>query len=363
MSATRCVAFAAAAVATASLGIGCNNMAQKKTDLPAKAQQGQAVETTMPPLTEAEAHIVRDKGTEAPFTGKYWDYFGQGAYICRQCGTWLYTSKSKFRSECGWPSFDDEIPGAVIRQPDADGRRTEIICAYCGAHLGHVFIGEGYTQKNTRHCVNSASIVFRTAEEMKQAADKATTAQAAAPVAPTAPAAPAAPAAGPATEVAIFAGGCFWGVEHFFDKAPGVISATSGYTGGATKNPTYEDVCTGKTGHAEAVKVVYDPARTSYEALARLFFEIHDPTTVNRQGPDAGTQYRSAIFCMNDEQKKIAGKLIKQLRDKGYKVATEVEPASTFYPAEEYHQDYLDKNPGLPDCHIFTPRFEVPLEP
>jgi len=350
MSATRYVALAAAAVATAALSIGCNSMAQKKTSSPTKAQQGQAVETTIPPLTEAEAHIIRDKGTEAPFTGKYWDYFGQGAYLCRQCGTWLYTSKSKFRSECGWPSFDDEIPGAVIRQPDADGRRTEIICAYCGAHLGHVFIGEGYTQKNTRHCVNSASIVFRTTEEMKQAAK----AQAAAPVAP---------GAKPTTDVAIFAGGCFWGVEHFFDKAPGVISATSGYTGGSTKNPTYEDVCTDRAGHAEAVKVVYDPTQTSYEALARLFFETHDPTTVNRQGPDAGTQYRSAIFYMNDQQKKIAEKLIKQLRDKGYKVVTEVEPASTFYPAEEYHQDYMDKHPGRPDCHIFTPRFEIPLEP
>jgi len=213
-----------------------------------------------------------------------------------------------------------------------------------------VFIGEGYTQKNTRHCVNSASIVFRTTEEMKQAAK----AQAAAPVAP---------GAKPTTDVAIFAGGCFWGVEHFFDKAPGVISATSGYTGGSTKNPTYEDVCTDRAGHAEAVKVVYDPTQTSYEALARLFFETHDPTTVNRQGPDAGTQYRSAIFYMNDQQKKIAEKLIKQLRDKGYKVVTEVEPASTFYPAEEYHQDYMDKHPGQPDCHIFTPRFEIPLEP
>jgi len=330
-------------------------MDQKRADSPAKAQQGQAIETAMPPLTADEARIIRDKGTEAPFTGKYWDFSGQGVYLCRQCGSPLYTSKTKFRSECGWPSFDDEIPGAVIRRGDADGRRTEIICAHCGAHLGHVFIGEGYTEKNTRHCVNSASLVFRTAEEMKQAADKA--------AADKAKAAPATPATKPATEVAIFAGGCFWGVEHFFDKAPGVISATSGYTGGATKNPTYEDVCTGRTGHAEAVKVVYDPARTSYEALARLFFEIHDPTTVNRQGPDAGTQYRSAIFCMNDQQKTIAEKLIQQLRDKGYKVVTRVEKASEFYPAEQYHQAYLVKHPGRPECHVHTPRFEIPLEP
>jgi peptide methionine sulfoxide reductase msrA/msrB len=332
-------------------------MDQKKTDPPAKAQHGQAAETAMPPLTSDEARIIRDKGTEAPFTGKYWDFYGLGVYLCRQCGSPLYTSKSKFRSDCGWPSFDDEIPGAVIRRGDPDGRRTEIICAHCNGHLGHVFVGEGYTEKNTRHCVNSASLVFRTAEEMKQAAaDKA--------AADKTKAAPAASATTkPATEVAIFAGGCFWGVEHFFDKAPGVISATSGYTGGATKNPTYEDVCTDRTGHAEAVKVVYDPAKTSYEALARLFFEIHDPTTVNSQGPDAGTQYRSAIFYMNDRQKEIAEKLIKQLSDKGYKVATRVEKASTFYPAEDYHQDYLVKNPGRPECHVYTPRFEIPLEP
>jgi peptide methionine sulfoxide reductase msrA/msrB len=327
-------------------------MDQKKTDPPAKAQQGQAAKTAMPPLTADEARIIRDKGTEAPFTGKYWDFYGQGVYLCRQCGSPLYTSKTKFRSDCGWPSFDDEVPGAVIGKPDPDGRRTEIICAHCGGHLGHVFTGEGYTEKNTRHCVNSASLVFRTAEEMKQA-DKAAADKTQAGAATTKP----------ATEVAIFAGGCFWGVEHFFDKAPGVISATSGYTGGKTKNPTYEDVCTDKTGHAEAVKVVYDPAKTSYEALARLFFEIHDPTTVNRQGPDAGTQYRSAIFYENDQQKTIAEKLIKQLREKGYKVATRVEKSSTFYPAEDYHQNYLVKNPGRPECHVYTPRFEIPLEP
>jgi len=339
-----------AAVAIAAL-MGCNSMDQKSTNQPAKVQQGQAVDAAMPALTEAEAHIIRDKGTESPFTGKYWDFSGEGVYLCRQCGGPLYTSKSKFRSNCGWPSFDDEIDGAVIRKADADGRRTEIICARCGGHLGHVFLGEGYTDKDTRHCVNSASIVFRTAEEMKQAAAKAKAAAAA-----TMP-------AGTATEEAIFAGGCFWGVEHLLAKAPGVIGATSGYTGGSTKDPTYEQVCTGRTGHAEAVRVVFDPSKTSYEALAKLFFEIHDPTAVNRQGPDVGTQYRSAIFYKDDRQKRTAEKLIGRLGENGYKVATEVEPASEFYPAEQYHQGYLGKHPGQPDCHAHTPRFEIPLEP
>ncbi len=350
MVATRYFATAAAAVAIAVF-MGCNRMDQKSTNQPAKVQQGQAIETTMPALTEAEAHIIRDKGTERPYTGKYWKFSGEGVYLCRQCGRPLYTSKSKFRSDCGWPSFDDEIDGAVIRKADADGRRTEIICARCDGHLGHVFLGEGHTDKDTRHCVNSMSLVFRTAEEMNQAAAKAEAA------------ATTAMPAGGATDEAIFAGGCFWGVEHLLAKAPGVISAASGYTGGSTKNPTYEQICTGCTGHAEAVRVVFDPTKTSYEALAKLFFEIHDPTTVNRQGLDVGTQYRSAIFYKDDQQKRTAEKLIGQLREKGYKVATELEPASEFYTAEEYHQDYLVKHPGRPDCHMHTPRFEIPLEP
>ena len=159
---------------------------------------------------------------------------------------------------------------------------------------------------------------------------------------------------------AIFAGGCFWGVEHQFREVPGVLAATSGYTGGRVEKPTYEQVCTGTTGHAEAVEVLFDPARVSYERLARLFFEVHDPTQVNCQGPDVGTQYRSAVFYAGDEQKRTAEKLIALLRAKGYPVVTEVVPASTFWPAEGYHQDYLAKHPERPSCHIRVPRFDTP---
>ena len=283
----------------------------------------------MPPLNAEEKHIIVNKGTERPFTGKYLNTFDKGVYVCRRCGSPLYTSKSKFKADCGWPAFDQEIPGAVKKTIDADGQRTEITCAHCGAHLGHVFFGEGYTDTNTRHCVNSTSLVFRPAKMP----DK--------------------------LQRAIFAGGCFWGVEHLLQKMPGIKKITVGYTGGTTKNPTYEEVCSGNTGHVEAVEVVFDPKKVTYEQLARRFFEIHDPTQVDRQGPDIGTQYRSEIFYFDEAQKKTCEKLIKLLKNNGYDVVTKLRPASTFYPAEKYHQNYLDKNPGGYMCHSPVDRFKI----
>ena len=159
------------------------------------------------------------------------------------------------------------------------------------------------------------------------------------------------------TQKAIFAGGCFWGVEYHFNKLKGVLSAKSGYTGGLTQHPSYKEVCTGKTGHAEAVEVEFDPALVSYETLAKLFFEIHDPTEFNRQGPDIGTQYRSALFYTDDEQKTVAEKLIAELKAKGYKVVTTLEQAGPFWVAEEYHQDYYERNGHQPYCHIYQKRF------
>ena len=158
-------------------------------------------------------------------------------------------------------------------------------------------------------------------------------------------------------ERAIFASGCFWGTEYYFQKAPGVISTTVGYIGGKVANPTYREVCSGTTGHAEATEVFYDPSKTDFETLARLFFETHDPTQMNRQGPDIGTQYRSAVFYLNNEQKEITEKLISLLEEKGLKIATEVTPATEFYTAENYHQDYYKNNGSSPYCHFFTKRF------
>ncbi len=282
-------------------------------------------------LTPEEERVIVHKGTEMPYTGKYDKFFEKGIYKCKRCGTPLYKSDAKFNSGCGWPSFDDEIPGAVKRVPDADGRRTEIVCANCGAHLGHVFEGEQFTAKNTRHCVNSISLEFEPAEAVYENIKKA-----------------------------YFAGGCFWGVEYHFEKLPGVIKAESGYMGGHKENPTYKEVCYTDTGHLEVVEVTYDPSKVDFETLAKLFFEIHDPTQTNGQGPDIGSQYLSAIFYNDEKEKESAEKLIKILEDKGYKVATKLIPAKEhpFYKAEEYHQDYYERKGSTPYCHSYTKRFD-----
>ena len=158
-------------------------------------------------------------------------------------------------------------------------------------------------------------------------------------------------------ERALFAGGCFWGVEYYFKRAPGVLSITVGYVGGHKDNPTYHEVCSDRTGHAEAVEVIYDPEATTYEDLVKLFLEIHDPTQVNQQGPDVGPQYRSEIFYLDDDQRAIAESIIQILKDKGYRVATRVTKATTFWTAEEYHQDYYGRTAGTPYCHAYTRRF------
>lgn len=279
-------------------------------------------------LNDFETYVIEDKGTERAWTGKYTNLKDDGTFICKKCGQALFKTDDKFDSRCGWPSFDDEISGAIKRIPDADGIRTEIVCSNCGGHLGHVFEGEGFTSKNIRHCVNSASIDF-VADDLDSGR----------------------------YETALLAGGCFWGVEYYLQQLDGVESVVSGYTGGQVKNPSYREVSSGRTGHAEAVKVVYDPDKVSYRKIVRTFLEIHDPTQVDGQGPDIGEQYRSGIFYMNEYQRKIAHELLNILRDKGYDIATELTRAGEFYDAEKYHQDYYFEKGSTPYCHAYTPRF------
>lgn len=278
-------------------------------------------------LTPDTLAIVINKGTEKPYTGEYEEIDQAGSYLCRQCGLALFRAESKFHSGCGWPSFDSEIKGAVSHLPDADGRRTEILCARCSAHLGHVFTGEQHTALNVRHCVNSASLDFVSDREVTDTAE------------------------------AILAAGCFWGVEYYLKKLPGVLKTQVGYTGGKKTYPSYNDVCSGSTGHVEAIRVVYDPKKLSYESLIKYFFEIHDPTQTNGQGPDLGWQYLSVIFYYDEHEKKISENLIQTLKEKGFPVATRLLPVSVFWPAEIYHQDYYTKNKKEPYCHRYEKKF------
>ena len=193
-----------------------------------------------PKLNSQEKNIIFNKGTEPPFSGKYDNFFKDGTYVCRRCQIPLYTSDNKFDAHCGWPSFDQEIKGRVKRLPDADGRRTEIQCATCGAHLGHVFLGEKMTPRDTRHCVNSLSLQFIPKSKMSE------------------------------IETAVFGGGCFWCGEAVFRKFKGVGSVLSGYAGGDKINPTYEEVSGGTTGHAEVIKIEFDPKIINYEIQRQI---------------------------------------------------------------------------------------------
>ena len=274
-------------------------------------------------LTPEEKRVIVDKGTEAPFTGEYDDFFEHGVFVCRACSTPLYESKDKFDAGCGWPAFDKVKDGSIDRIKDMSlgYERTEIICAKCKGHLGHVFEGEKLTPENTRHCVNSISIRFLSYDSLS---------------------------------IATFAAGCFWGVEELFRTIPGVYSTTVGYVGGEKVDPTYKEVCTGNTGHAEAVQIVYDAKQVNFITLLNIFWNNHDPTTLNRQGPDVGSQYRSAIFFHHEDQKKAAENSKKELdRSNKFKkrIVTQIIPITNFYRAEEYHQDYLYKR-GLGSCHL-----------
>jgi peptide methionine sulfoxide reductase msrA/msrB len=278
-------------------------------------------------LTPEEEGVIVGKGTEAPFSGKYDKYFKDGFYTCKRCGAKLFKSDSKFDAGCGWPSFDDEVPGAINKILDKDGVRTEILCNNCQAHLGHIFIGENMTEKNKRYCANSLSLNFFEKKEFEEI---------------------------------ILGGGCFWCVEAVFQGLDGIEKVNSGYSGGSTINPTYNDVSLGNTGHAEVVRLKYNSHKIKLEKILKIFFLIHDVTTLNRQGNDIGTQYRSVIYFTKDSQEKIVKNFIKNIQsDYKKKIVTEVKRLNKFYIAEDYHQRYFEKNPNQAYCQaVIKPKLD-----
>ncbi|WP_207423434.1 peptide-methionine (R)-S-oxide reductase MsrB [Desertivirga brevis] len=278
-------------------------------------------------LTEEQFRITRLKGTEKPYSGMYCRSYEPGQYACVCCRSLLFDSVDKYNSLSGWPSFTQPIQKSALKYQLDMGhgmKRIEVMCNICDAHLGHVF-PDGPEPSGIRYCINSESIT-RIDDKM---------------------------------QLAVFGGGCFWCLEALVQQVEGVISVEPGYSGGKGFNPTYKEVSSGLTGHAEMLRVKFDPVAISYEALIKIFFSIHDASLLD---PEDGnyTQYRSIILFYNNDQKQAAEKVKEEIEVlSGRKIFTEIALYKAFYPAEEKHHNYFLNNPDAPYCcNIIQPKLE-----
>ncbi len=279
--------------------------------------------------------VARHADTERAFTGTMWESETQGTYYCAACGLKLFNSDQKFVSSCGWPSFFEQHNKNSITFKDDNSYgmyRIEALCGRCDSHLGHLF-DDGPKPTAKRYCMNAISLDF-VPKAVKNEGN---------------------------LETITIGGGCYWCVEAVYKQLEGVEKVVAGFSGGTVENPSYKEVCTGQTGAAEGVEITFHKDETNLNELFQVFFAVHNPTTLNRQGEDVGTQYRSVIFYKNEEQKNAAESIIAELNKEVFsnKIVTTLEPFKAFYKAEDYHQNYYENNKNQPYCQmVIQPKLE-----